>query len=132
MKLLSFLSLTLALTAFGLHAHQYQGQVVDLSSIPNANISNVIATHPFVIVDLYAHWCRPCQLMNPILYNIVRHRPQITVVKVNADSHAGSVAHLMGTRSLPTFAFFKNGSKVAEFTGGRSEAHMMAEVNRLF
>lgn len=130
MKLFKSLSLLVALTTVATGVASYQGQVVELSS--RAQINQALASNQFVIIDLYAHWCRPCQMMSPILHNIVNHRKDIAVIKVNADRSAGAVSGLMSTRALPTIAFFKNGAKVAEFTGARSEAQMMAEVNRLF
>lgn len=118
----------IALTTNGLFA--YKGQVVELSS--RSQINQALSTTPFVIIDLYAHWCRPCQMMSPILQSIVQRRPDVAVIKVNADSSIHAVSGLMSTRSLPTIAFFKNGTKVTEFTGARSDAQMMAEVTRLF
>lgn len=126
-KLLSIVS-AFTLTASGFGA--YQGQVVELNS--RSQINQTLATTPFVIIDLYAHWCRPCQMMSPVLHSLVQRRPDVAVIKVNADSSMHAVTGLMSTRSLPTIAFFKNGSKVAEFTGARSDTQMMAEVARLF
>jgi putative thioredoxin len=130
MNVFKFLSIVTACTLTASSFAAYQGQVVELNS--RSQINQALSTTPFVIIDLYAHWCRPCQMMSPVLHSIVQRRPDVAVIKVNADSSMHAVTGLMSTRSLPTIAFFKNGSKVAEFTGARSDAQMMVEVARLF
>ena len=70
-----------------------------------------------VLVDFWATWCGPCQMMGQrIEADIEPSAPDISVVKVNVDE-APELAAKFGIMSIPALLCFRDGVKVAEFVG---------------
>ena len=70
-----------------------------------------------VLVDFWATWCGPCQMMGRrIEEELEPSSPDISVVKVNVDE-APELAARFGVMSIPALVCFRDGAKVAEFVG---------------
>ena len=62
-----------------------------------------------VLVDFYADWCGPCQMLAPIVAEVAREKAgQIKVGKINVDEET-PLAIRYGVASIPTLMVFKNG-----------------------
>jgi len=67
------------------------------------------------LVDFFAEWCGPCQMMGPILDDMAKNFKEIDkvdIIKVDIDA-LSDVAQEYNVMSVPTFAIFKDG-KIAE------------------
>ena len=70
-----------------------------------------------VLVDFYATWCGPCQMMTPILEQVGAHlKNRMQVVKIDSDRYPG-LATQYQIQSLPTLVLFKNGQPVDRIEG---------------
>ena len=70
-----------------------------------------------VLVDFYAPWCGPCQMMAPILEEVnSRLKDRLRVVKINSDNYP-DLATKYHIHALPTLVLFKNGLPVERFEG---------------
>lgn len=70
-----------------------------------------------VLVDFYATWCGPCQMMTPILEQVGAHlKNRVQVVKIDTDRYPG-LATQYQIHALPTLALFKNGQLVERIEG---------------
>jgi thioredoxin 1 len=69
-----------------------------------------------VLVDFYADWCRPCQLLAPTLDELAREMPDAKIVKVNVDQSPQLAGHF-GISSIPALMVFKEGKLVASRLG---------------
>ncbi len=72
-----------------------------------------------VVVDLYADWCGPCKLIEPIIRDLSTKYESVSFVKVNVDQNQG-LARKYQARSIPLVIFIKNGEIVERVTGARS------------
>lgn len=70
-----------------------------------------------VLVDFYATWCGPCQMMSPILEQVgASLRDRIQVVKIDTDRYP-TIASQYQIHALPTLVLFKNGQPVERIEG---------------
>lgn len=70
-----------------------------------------------ILVDFYAPWCGPCQMMSPILQSVgASLKDQVLVIKINTDKNP-QVAQDWQIRELPTLMIFKDGQPVQRLTG---------------
>lgn len=74
-----------------------------------------------VLVDFWAAWCGPCQMLMPMLAKLAdEYDGQFFLAKVNTDQEQ-DLAMQYGVRSLPTVKLFREGSVVDEFMGVQPE-----------
>jgi thioredoxin len=70
-----------------------------------------------VLVDFYATWCGPCQMMAPILEQVgTQMRNRLQVVKIDTDKYPG-IATQYQIHALPTLVLFKNGQPIDRIEG---------------
>lgn len=83
------------------------------------NFSNeVLKSDIPVLVDFYADWCGPCQMMMPIIKELAEtYNGKIKIGKVNADENT-ELAEKYGVMSIPCFKFFKGGQEIETIIGG--------------
>lgn len=78
-----------------------------------------------VLLDFWATWCGPCQMLAPIVDAIAESRTDIRVGKVNVDEQV-ELALQYGVRSIPTLIVMKNGEVTATSIGYQSQAEIEA------
>lgn len=70
-----------------------------------------------VLVDFWAPWCGPCQMLTPILEDVANdYEGKIRVVKVNIQENE-NLASQYGIMAIPNLKIFKNGQAVDEIIG---------------
>ncbi len=70
-----------------------------------------------LLVDFYATWCGPCQMMAPILEEVgTQMKNQLQVVKIDTDKYP-DLASQYQIEALHTLVLFKNGQPVERIEG---------------
>ena len=83
-----------------------------------------------VLVDFWAEWCGPCQMLMPVLKKLVdEYDGKFVIAKVNTDEQR-ELAKTHGIRSLPTMHVYKQGELAEEILAAQSEATMRIILDR--
>lgn len=85
----------------------------------------VLKSEKLVLVDFYADWCGPCQMLSPIVDEIADERSDIKVGKINVDEQM-ELAQKYGVMTIPTLLVIKNGEIVNKHIGAQSKSGVLA------
>jgi thioredoxin 1 len=87
-----------------------------------AHFEDLIAEHELVLVDCYADWCGPCQMMEPTIESLAAETDAV-VAKVDVDAHQ-RLAQQLGAQSIPTLIVFADGQPVERVVGAQDRASL--------
>jgi thioredoxin 1 len=77
-----------------------------------------------VVIDFFAEWCMPCMMMAPILEDLKEEfNGKIKMGKINVEDFP-KLANKFSISSIPAFIFFKDGEKVNQITGSRTQEEL--------
>lgn len=84
-----------------------------------------------VLVDFWAVWCGPCQMVAPIVEELAgEYEGKVKVVKLNTDENP-EIAGRYQIMSIPTILFFKNGQPVDKLVGARPKQQFKQVIDSL-
>ena len=89
----------------------------------------VLQSEKPVLVDFYADWCGPCQMMGPVVEEISNEVNDAKVCKINIDEQM-SIAQKYGVISIPTFIVFKNGDVADKKMGAMPKSAVLSMLGQ--
>lgn len=87
-----------------------------------------------VLVDFFAVWCGPCQMMGPMLDDMTKsykNIDKVEIAKVDIDI-LKEVAIKYNVMSVPTFIIFKDGKEIDKMVGMRPCSEFEEKLDKLF
>jgi len=83
-----------------------------------------------VLIDFWASWCQPCQVLMPILAKLAdEYQGKFVLGKLNTEQEQ-EIAARFGIRSIPNVKLFRNGQSVDEFMGALPESSVREFIDR--
>ena len=93
--------------------------------VTNENFkTEVLESEVPVLVDFWAPWCGPCQMVLPVIEELSEERNDVKICKVNVDEEM-DLAKQFRVMSIPTLIVFKNGEKVKTEMGAKTKEELI-------
>ena len=94
---------------------QFKGDVID-SALP-------------VLVDFWADWCQPCQMIAPIVEELAEeYDGKIEFKKIDVDSNP-LTPQAYGIRGIPALLIFQNGQVIDQIIGAQPKAALKSRID---
>jgi thioredoxin 1 len=78
-----------------------------------------------VLVDFYATWCGPCQMLGPILKEVKdKLGDRVAIIKIDVDKNQAVASHYR-VKGVPTMMLFQNGKQLWRQSGVLSKMEIV-------
>lgn len=81
------------------------------------------------ILDFYADWCHPCQIMKPIFEELekeLKGKVKFTIIDVDKNPEKSEKYNVL---SIPTYIIMKDGKEIDRFSGVTPKQKFISIVN---
>ena len=93
-----------------------------------SSFNQIIQSDKPVLVDFFATWCGPCQMLAPILQEVKANLGErISIIKIDVDKNQ-AVAAQYQVRGVPTMILFQNGKQLWRQSGVMSKEDIIKVI----
>ncbi len=86
-------------------------------------MNELLAANDVVLIQYYAEWCNPCQMLKPILEELSTEIDNVEFLRVDIEEYR-ELAVEANVQSIPTVVMFKDGKEVGREKGFKPK-HLM-------
>ena len=88
-----------------------------LQHLKTEGFDAAVEAAPLAMVDFWAVWCGPCQMLGPVIESLAdKYEGKAVIGKVNTDEE-GELAMRYTVMNIPTVIFFKDGKEIDRKVG---------------
>ncbi|HIH40029.1 MAG TPA: thioredoxin [Halobacteria archaeon] len=100
--------------------------------VDEKNFEDFISKYPNVMIDCWAEWCGPCRMVAPVVEELAKeYHGKVVFGKLNTDEN-NRLAMRFGIMAIPTFLFFKDGTKVDTMVGALPKEVFDQRIKKVF
>jgi thioredoxin len=101
-------------------------------TVTDATFAAVVEHSPLpVLLDLWAAWCGPCQMLAPVVEALAAEMAgRVCVAKLNVDENPRTAARF-NVRSIPTLLVFQAGREIDRIVGVQPKAELARRLERV-
>ncbi|POS01146.1 thioredoxin [Flavobacterium croceum DSM 17960] len=93
-----------------------------------SSFGDLINSEKPVLIDFFATWCGPCQMLGPILKQVKDSLgDRITILKIDVDQNQ-EIASSYQVRGVPTMMLFQNGQMLCRQSGVLSKEDIIQVI----
>ena len=82
-----------------------------------------------VLIDFYATWCVPCQMISPVLEEVAAENSDIKLVKIDVDQNE-ELAYKYGISAMPTVIVMEKGEEINRSVGVISKEEILKLIKK--
>mmetsp|Transcript_45710 Transcript_45710/g.49349 ORF Transcript_45710/g.49349 Transcript_45710/m.49349 type:complete len:329 (-) Transcript_45710:1023-2009(-) len=82
-----------------------------------------------LLLDIYATWCGPCQMIAPILIEIAsKEKDKLRIIKMDSDKYPAFASELK-VGGFPTLVLFQGGNEIDRLEGAPTKVQLQEWIN---
>lgn len=82
-----------------------------------------------VLIDFYATWCGPCQMLSPVIDEICGMRDDFIILKADVDDEL-ELAQVYRVTSVPTLIMVDDGDILFQIAGFKPREHLLTVIDK--
>jgi thioredoxin 1 len=91
----------------------------------NDSFQDIINSEKPVLIDFFATWCGPCQMLGPVLKQVKDSLgDRISIIKVDVDKNQ-ELAAMQQVRGVPTMMLYQKGQQLWRQSGVLSKEEII-------
>lgn len=91
---------------------------------------NIINSEKPVLIDFFATWCGPCQMLAPVLKDVKENLGEkVSIIKIDVDKNQ-ELASKFQVRGVPTMMLFQKGQQLWRQSGVLSKEEIINTINQ--
>ncbi len=98
-----------------------------LITVTSENFESLLSSDKTLLLDFWATWCGPCQMLSPVIDEIADENEEVTIGKINVDEEP-QLAEKFDIDSIPTLAVIKNGKPTERSVGVVSKSEILEMI----
>lgn len=94
----------------------------------NSSFDQIIQSEKPVLIDFFASWCGPCQMLGPVLKEVKDQLgDRVSIIKIDVDKNQ-ELAAMQQVRGVPTMMLFQNGKQLWRQSGVLSKEEIIKNI----
>jgi len=98
--------------------------------VTDSDFESLIQEYPLMVVDCWATWCGPCQMLSPVIDELARdYAGRIVFGKLDVDENPRTAINF-GIMSVPTLLIIKDGKLVDQIIGAVPRDYIESKLRK--